>query len=334
MNIRFPLIQRFACFCAALLLLTNTATSQPQTAVNLQVLPFDTTRQELNAVMVENLLGLGLPRRQSEGCLYCHAGSMDMPASEWDYASDDKTTKRKAREMMAMVQEINQRLQSLEDRIAPNLEVTCYTCHAGRTDPRPLPELLLGSYRENGIDEMVAHYQTLRQRYVGGDAYDFRVNTLVTVATELVAENQLDDAIVIARLNQELFEESPQASFFTLTLEIEQVVRRDGLDAGFEFFDGQRSSSPQFTDAWPVLDGLGWQYYRSNRQQLALQIFRKNKAVFPDDYVPNESLADALWFTDQAEARQESLAIFLAWLERNPDHAMAQRRLATLRSQN
>jgi hypothetical protein len=283
--------------------------------------------------MVENLQGLGLPRRQSEGCLFCHEGSMDVPAAQWDYASDAKLNKRKARDMMAMVQDINSRLQNLEARVAPDFEVTCATCHAGRTDPRPLPAVLLGTYRAEGIANTIARYESLRQRYFGGDAYDFRFNTLVSVATTLVGENHLEDAIAIARLNESVFEQSTQALSFTLTLQVEQVIRGDGLDAGLDFFAQQRNTTEHADVGSAVLDGLGWQYYRSDRQAFALQIFRTNQESFADDYIANESLADALWLTEESEARQESLAIFSAWLEQHPDHAMARRRLATLRSQ-
>ena len=46
---------------------------------NLQVLPADISRAELNEIMHANLQGLGLPRRANEGCFHCHAGSMDDP---------------------------------------------------------------------------------------------------------------------------------------------------------------------------------------------------------------------------------------------------------------
>ena len=36
---------------------------------NLHVLPPDISSRELSEAMLQNLLGLGLPRRQSEGCL-------------------------------------------------------------------------------------------------------------------------------------------------------------------------------------------------------------------------------------------------------------------------
>lgn len=61
-----------------------------------------------------------------------------------------------------------------------------------------------------------------------------------------------------------------------------------------------------------------------------MKIFRKNLETFPDDYIHNESFGDALWFSGEQE---RGMAVFEAWLERNPDHAMATRRLATMKSQ-
>ena len=55
---------------------------------------------------------------------------------------------------------------------------------------------------------------------------------------------------------------------------------------------------------------------------------RDDLRSLPDEYIPNESLADALWFMDE---REEAIRMFEAWLERHPGHDMARRRLATLR---
>ena len=44
---------------------------------NLQVLSAGASRGELSEAMLENLRGLGLPRRDGEGCLYCHVGDFD-----------------------------------------------------------------------------------------------------------------------------------------------------------------------------------------------------------------------------------------------------------------
>ena len=122
------------------------AQGQEASFKNLQVLPQDISDRALNLVMIGNLRGLGLPRRQNEGCLFCHVGDMERPRAEWDFASDAKPTKEKARVMMAMVEAINgEHLSRLDDRVVPSFAVTCYTCHSGRTDPRPLLDVLLAS---------------------------------------------------------------------------------------------------------------------------------------------------------------------------------------------
>ena len=47
----------------------TTLSGQQGPPQNLQVLPQDISSSALNLVMIDNLRGLGLPRRQSEGCL-------------------------------------------------------------------------------------------------------------------------------------------------------------------------------------------------------------------------------------------------------------------------
>jgi hypothetical protein len=139
---------------------------------NLHVLPADIDRRVLIDAMLENQRGLGLPRRANEGCLFCHVGSMDVPSGEWDWASDENPRKATARAMMAMVEEINGNHLTGIERTS-DLEVTCYTCPAGRTNPLPLDAVLQNSYDEGGIDALIERYQSLRARYFAADAYDF-----------------------------------------------------------------------------------------------------------------------------------------------------------------
>ena len=314
---------------ALILIAASAATLSAQSpAENLHVLPEDIPRSELNRVMLENLQGLGLPRRENRGCLFCHVGDMDVPRGDWDYASDDKLTKRKARTMMAMVQEINSRLEDLEGRVAPDLQVTCYTCHAGRTDPRPLPDILMASYQAGGVDSLVTRYRTLRERFFGGDAYDFRFNLLPSIAGTVIREGSFD-ALAISSLNEEVFADEPAARAFTLTLEIRRSMGEEGIEAGLRVFDDARATEPEAVVTWAILDNLGWGYSRSGREQDALQIFRKNLETFPDDYVPNESLSFALASSGELE---RGISLMEDWLERHPDHPSARRLLETLRS--
>jgi hypothetical protein len=68
-------------------------------------------------------------------CNFCHVNKDGV----WDYAADTKPEKATAREMIKMVQYIN------KTNFKGDLEVTCNTCHRGRSHPAanitfPLPE--------------------------------------------------------------------------------------------------------------------------------------------------------------------------------------------------
>jgi len=65
-------------------------------------------------------------------CDFCHVVNKD---TGWDFASDEKTTKRTARHMIEMVEAINQ--QNFEN----NPAVSCNTCHRGAIRPVSLVSL-------------------------------------------------------------------------------------------------------------------------------------------------------------------------------------------------
>lgn len=64
-------------------------------------------------------------------CVFCHVNK----DGKWDFVSDEKPEKNTAREMIKMVLAVN------KDSFKGNLEVSCYTCHHGRTHPTSVPEL-------------------------------------------------------------------------------------------------------------------------------------------------------------------------------------------------
>jgi len=185
---------------------------------NLRALPEDISDAELSEWMLANLRGLGLPRLGGRGCLHCHVGDMDRSRDEWDYASDEKREKRIARRMMAMVRDINESHLAGLGGADGALEVTCYTCHAGRLDPRPLPDVLIAAYEEGGIDGLLARYETLRDRYYAGDAYDFRLGVLSGVANGLARRGAFDDALAVSERNEAAYPDGPRAHRATLTL--------------------------------------------------------------------------------------------------------------------
>lgn len=295
---------------------------------NLRVLPGDITEEELDNIMQQNIRGLGLPRRQSQGCLFCHVGNSEEPSGTWDFASDRKPEKRKARVMLAMVADINRRLAGLEDRVAPDLVVTCYTCHAGRTDPRPLPGLLMESYEAGGVDSLVESYRRLRERYYGADAYDFRPRVLTGLAIRLTNAGAFDDALAVAGTNAEFFADVAGIGETGQLIRLERAYAESNIGEALVEFDRMRSTEGA---TWSLLDWFGWRLHRRGESTDAVEVFRYNLALFPDEYIPNESMGDASWIIlDDLNA---AIALFDRWLEAHPEHVMARRRVATLRAE-
>src|SRR6266852_8409556 len=64
-------------------------------------------------------------------CTYCHVNK----DGKWDFVTDEKPEKNTAREMIKMVLAVN------KDTFRGNTEVSCYTCHRGRTSPSSIPSL-------------------------------------------------------------------------------------------------------------------------------------------------------------------------------------------------
>ena len=104
--------------------------------VNLQVLPKDWTRQQVVQVMQAFNMGLGV------ACNYCHvemAGAAPNAQGNIpiDGAPDDKQTKKTARVMMRMVNQINDTFGAQLGKPAADIvRVQCVTCHRGAAIPK------------------------------------------------------------------------------------------------------------------------------------------------------------------------------------------------------
>jgi hypothetical protein len=75
------------------------------------------------------IMNRGYSRALGVACTHCHV--------ETDFASDEKRPKRAAREMAAMHQAINERLNGMENLATEpgQRAVNCTTCHRGAVDP-------------------------------------------------------------------------------------------------------------------------------------------------------------------------------------------------------
>ena len=100
---------------------------------NLKVLPKDITEHQMDSVMHHFSRSLGVR------CNFCHV-RIDS-TDKWDFASDDIKHKLAAREMIRMMNKINEQYFDVTGKITidSKLLVTCFTCHRGSTDVVTMP---------------------------------------------------------------------------------------------------------------------------------------------------------------------------------------------------
>jgi cytochrome c553 len=110
---------------------------------NLKVMPKNTTKEQMDSVMKSFTVALGVK------CNFCHEFNQEQKAM--DFASDANHHKGIARDMMKMTQRLNRKYFDVNDSksLTASLEVTCYTCHNGKADPRKGPELAQQSQQQN-----------------------------------------------------------------------------------------------------------------------------------------------------------------------------------------
>ena len=187
---------------------TGFAQWPPEEFTNLRVLPQDIQQRTLSNIMRGFSEALGVR------CEHCHVGEPGQPLSTFDFASDEKTAKLTAREMMRMVNAINsQHLTTIAERSDPPIEVQCATCHHGMSRPQTLERVLLDAGATGGLDAMVAKYKQLRDHYYGTWTFDFSESQLVAVAQRIGSQGQHDDAIALLNLNLEYFPQSSSSHF-------------------------------------------------------------------------------------------------------------------------
>ena len=202
-------MRRLLACLVALVAMSSTASAQqkfpPDTLRNLKVLPRNIPVRTLLDTMRAFTGALGVR------CTYCHVGNEGEPLTSFDFASDKKPEKDKARVMLRMVAAINgEHLPKLPSREQPSVVVTCSTCHRGLAVPRPLQQVVLNAYDSSGADSAIATYRALRQRYYGRAAYDFGENSLAQVGQALRARQKFADAVRFYTLNTEF---SPTSAF-------------------------------------------------------------------------------------------------------------------------
>ncbi len=170
---------------------------------NLKVLPEDISPAELRNTM------RGFAINTGSRCFTCHVGEDENDLSTYDFSLDDKEKKIKARAMLRMVQNIRSYLSEELDKSPEDLvRVDCATCHRGQNKPEMLQDVLARAYRENGMENAIAEYRTLREHNYGGYSFDFSEGALNMMAERMAQEDELDAALGFLDLNLEFYPQS------------------------------------------------------------------------------------------------------------------------------
>jgi len=177
----------------------------PDSPRNLQVLPEDMSTRAVVGVMRGFASALGVR------CIHCHVGDDPNDLSTIDFVSDERQAKRVARVMMRMLQTVN------DDMLEPGLAevgrtdalaVRCATCHHGNNRPVSLGEVLATELENDGVDAMLARYDSLRAENYGGWAYDFSEGALLRLAGRLARTGNIEAAMAAIDKNLEFHPES------------------------------------------------------------------------------------------------------------------------------
>lgn len=262
-------------------------------------------------------------------CTYCHLGDEGRPLASYDFASDLKGSKRKAREMLRMVRAINdQYLANLEVRLDPPVRVQCVTCHRGVDAPRQLQEALGQAYGHGGVDSTVALYLALRQRYFGRSAYDFGEVPLADVAGDLAARGKLADAVRLYALN---VAQNPQSAFARrqhAEAAVQLAFSASGADSGVATYRSLQASYGPAALPEETLNDVGYALLGAGKPAEAVAALQLNVEAFPQSANGYDSLGEALAAAgDTARAitsYERSLAL-------DPHNANAVRKLQELR---
>ena len=230
--------------------------------------------------------------------------------------------------MMAMVQEINGAfLSGLPHRSDPHLEVGCYTCHAARTNPTPLPDLLIAEFETGGAERLEEVYRSLRARYYEADAYDFRISTLLDVANRLAETDQFDAAAGVHTLNIEVTQD-PVAHGGLIQLRMVQALEASGIEAMVERYHELKDEHPAEAFRPLLLDPLAWRLFRGGNEPAGFRLFELNFAEHPGTFVATEDLA---WGSQLTGDHERAIELAERWVAAHPDHETGRRLLSDLR---
>jgi tetratricopeptide (TPR) repeat protein len=173
----------------------------PDKLKNSSVLSKSITPPELRQTMQ------GFTRSLGVRCTHCHVGEEGQDFSTYDFPSDARPAKNKARTMIKMMDEINGKfLSEVSSNLGGSAKVGCVNCHRGIPAPITLDERLKMTYDAAGLDSTVRHYKLLREQYYGGASYDFKEGALIRLGDKILTDStKASDAVAVIKMNIELY---------------------------------------------------------------------------------------------------------------------------------
>jgi tetratricopeptide (TPR) repeat protein len=174
----------------------------PTPITNLQILPKDSSREQVLTTMAAFTAALGVQ------CNYCHV--QEGRGGRNDMAADEKPTKKAARGMMLLAREINTRLPEAVGKGADaTTRVGCATCHRGVPIPKAITDIMTEAAASGGSAAGIAKFKELRDKfYPPGQSYDFGETTMITMSMRANTAGKADDAIAYLQANVEYFPKS------------------------------------------------------------------------------------------------------------------------------
>jgi tetratricopeptide (TPR) repeat protein len=173
----------------------------PPPMTNLQIIPKDTPRPQVIQTMQAFTQALGV------ACNYCHV--QEGRGGRNDFASDEKAPKKAARGMMLLARDINAKLpEAIAKPADATTRVGCATCHRGVPIPKQIADVVTEASATGGATAGLARFKELREKFYGGQSYDFSEGGLLAVAQRAQAASKFDDAIVYLQANLEYYPKS------------------------------------------------------------------------------------------------------------------------------
>jgi photosynthetic reaction center cytochrome c subunit/tetratricopeptide repeat protein len=180
------------------------AAPTPPPMTNLQIIPKDTPRPQVLQQMQAISAALGVQ------CNYCHV--IEGRGGRNDMAADDKAAKKAARGMMLLSREINAKLpDAIGKAQEQTTRVGCATCHRGVPIPKQITDVVTDAAAAGGASAGLAKFRELREKFYGGQSYDFSENGLIATAQRAIAANKPDDALAYLQANVEYYPKSARS---------------------------------------------------------------------------------------------------------------------------